>query len=371
MKRPWIRKLYIGLLKKKRNHQRKKETGGKPEIPRTFGPKVVAIGGGTGLSTMLRGIKAYTQNITAIVTVADDGGGSGVLRAEYGMLPPGDIRNCIIALANTEPSMVELLNYRFSEGGLKGQSFGNLFLAALNGICGSFEEAVARMNEVLAVTGKVIPVTTADVNLIAEFEDGSQIRGESKIFHHKKQHDCRITRVRLDPERPTAVPEAIEAIYNADIVLLGPGSLYTSIIPNLLVRGITEALENTDALRLYVMNIMTQDGETEGYTGGDHIRAIYAHGSENIIDAVIYNNGEINERMQEKYKSEDAEPVLVERETFKNCELFGYPLAKSGIDVARHDPQLLAKAVFSVFRKKRQRDGIYGLYDNIIAERDD
>ena len=230
----------------------------------------MAIGGGTGLSTMLRGLKRHTNNLTAIVTVADDGGGSGVLRQELGMPPPGDIRNCLEALANVEPLMSELLHYRFTEGSLRGQSFGNLFLAALNGISGSFDQAVSRMSQVLAITGTVLPVTTANVQLEAEFENGARVLGESKIFYCKKREDCRIRRVRLLPERPPALAPAIAAIEEADMILLGPGSLYTSIIPNLLVDGIAEAILRSDALKIYIANVMTQEGETEGYSNSDH-----------------------------------------------------------------------------------------------------
>ena len=196
-------------------------------VPREHGPKVVAIGGGHGLSNMLRGLKTYTENLSAIVTVADDGGGSGMLRQDLGMPPPGDIRNCMEALANTEPLMRELMHYRFTEGSLAGQSFGNLFLAALNGISPSFDAAVERMSQVLAITGRVLPVTTADVQLEAEFENGASVVGESKIFYCKKKEDCRITRVRLLPEHPRALPAALTAIRITLVVLaLGVWGMY-------------------------------------------------------------------------------------------------------------------------------------------------
>ena len=185
-----------------------------------MGPNIVAIGGGHGLSAMLRGLKHHTKNITAIVTVADDGGGSGMLREDLGMLPPGDIRNCIVSLSNVEPTMKQLLQYRFSEGSLSGQSFGNLFLAAMNGISGSFDEAVHRMGDVLNITGKVLPVTNQSIYLEAEFENGSKTLGESRIFYDKKINDCRIRQVRLVPEHPKALPESVEAIRNADLILV-------------------------------------------------------------------------------------------------------------------------------------------------------
>ena len=264
--------------------------------------KIVAIGGGHGLSTMLRGLKRYTKDITAIVTVADDGGGSGMLREDLGILPPGDIRNCILALDTRSRVMEQLLNYRFTEGSLAGQSFGNLFLAAMDGISGSFDEAVHRMGEVLAITGRVLPVTNQSVHLEAEFVNGSRVLGESKIFYAKKRNDCRIRQVRLVPEHPKPLPESIEAIAQADLILLGPGSLYTSIIPNLLVDGVAEAIAKSRALKILVMNIMTQDGESDGYTGADHVRALLHHGAPGIIDVCIANNAVIGEAILAPYR---------------------------------------------------------------------
>lgn len=231
-------------------------------IKSTAEPAIVAIGGGTGLSTMLRGLKLYTGKLTAIVTMADDGGSSGTLRDQLGMLPPGDVRNCLQALANTEPTMEQLLEYRFSEGSLKGQSLGNLFLAALNDIYGSFYGAVQRLSDVLAITGRVLPVTTEDVRLLACFDDGTEVLGESKIKSFKKQGDKNISRVRMIPDSPPALRESIDAINRADLILLGPGSLYTSVIPNLLTDGVSRAIQESDALRIYILNVATEDGET-------------------------------------------------------------------------------------------------------------
>lgn len=320
-------------------------------VPGSREPRVVAIGGGHGLSTMLRGLKKHTRNITAIVTVADDGGGSGMLREDLGMLPPGDIRNCIMALANTEPTMEQLLNYRFTEGSLSGQSFGNLFLAAMNGIYGSFDEAVHKMGDVLAITGRVLPVTNCDVHLEAEFANGSRCLGESKIFYAKKIHNSRIKQVRLVPEHPTALPESLEAIAEADMILMGPGSLYTSIIPNFLVDGISEAVAASKAKKLLIMNIMTQDGESEGYTGADHIRALLKHAKPGIVDACIANNGVIAEENLIPYREEGVGPLLLDREAIEamGIRVYEYALA-TGMRYIRHDSDALAAAIMEVYR---------------------
>ena len=320
-------------------------------VPGSREPRVVAIGGGHGLSTMLRGLKKHTRNITAIVTVADDGGGSGMLREDLGMLPPGDIRNCIMALANTEPTMEQLLNYRFTEGSLSGQSFGNLFLAAMNGIYGSIDEAVHKMGDVLAITGRVLPVTNCDVHLEAEFANGSRCLGESKIFYAKKIHNSRIKQVRLVPEHPTALPESLEAIAEADLILMGPGSLYTSIIPNFLVDGISEAVAASKAKKLLIMNIMTQDGESEGYTGADHIRALLKHAKPGIVDACIANNGVIAEENLIPYREEGVGPLLLDREAIEamGIRVYEYALA-TGMRYIRHDSDALAAAIMEVYR---------------------
>lgn len=320
--------------------------------PKKREPRIAAIGGGHGLSAMLRGLKRYTKHITAIVTVADDGGGSGMLREDLGMLPPGDIRNCIMALANTEPTMERLLNYRFTEGSLSGQSFGNLFLAAMNGISGSFDEAVQRMGEVLAITGSVLPVTNQNVYLEAEFDNGSHTLGESKIFYAKKINDCRIRQVRLVPEHPQALQDSIDAIRQADIIVIGPGSLYTSIIPNFLVDGISEAIRSSGAVREYILNIMTQDGETDGYTGEDHVRALLEHAGGDVIDVCIANNAPVPEKWLAPYRQEGVGPIEVDR---AGIEALGvavreFPLCRPGRYI-RHDADALSRAILSVWRE--------------------
>ncbi len=321
------------------------------------GPKIVAIGGGTGLSTMLRGLKKYTKNLTAVVTVADDGGGSGMLRRDIGMPPPGDIRHCMESLANTEPIMQRLLTYRFSDGVLAGQSFGNLILAALNGVTGSFEEAVRQMSQVLAITGQVIPVTSADVQLEAVFENGTRVVGESKICDFKKQQDCRIHHVNLIPEKPQPLPSALEAIREADLILLGPGSLYTSVIPNLLVEGVPQAIAQSDALKIYICNIMTQDGETEGYTAADHVQALMHHGAPGMVDLCLANCAPVPENLLGRYEEEGAVPLVVDKERIAamGLELVERAVARDEGDFARHDPDKLAEAVLDIYRQRAMR----------------
>lgn len=318
------------------------------------GPKITAIGGGTGLSTMLRGLKKYTKNLTAVVTVADDGGGSGVLRRDIGMPPPGDIRHCMESLANVEPIMERLLTYRFQEGSLAGQSFGNLILAALNGVTGSFEEAVAQMSQVLAITGRILPVTSADVQLEAVFENGARVVGESKISSFKKEQDCRIAHVALLPERPAALPAALQAIREADLILMGPGSLYTSVIPNLLVDGIADAVRTSDALKIYICNIMTQDGETEGMTASDHVKALLDHSGPGLVDLCLCNSAPVRPGLVERYREEDAAPIVVDRAAIEalGVEAVTRPLASETLNYARHSFTRLADAVMELYNER-------------------
>lgn len=318
------------------------------------GPRIVAIGGGTGLSTMLRGLKEYTSNITAIVTVADDGGGSGILRESLGMLPPGDIRNCLVALANTEPLMEDLMQYRFKDGELKGQSFGNLFIAAMNGISSNFLEAIKKMSDVLAVQGKVYPVTLENVTLCARLEDGTIIKGESKIPHEALERSLKIDRVYLEPINPKPLEEALSSIENADCIVIGPGSLYTSVLPNLVIKEIAEKIKKSKAIKIYVSNIMTQPGETDGYTLSEHVKAIEKHCGKGLVEFVIANNGKVPEIYYEKYKKDGQfmvindiknlpENIKVIEENLVDINKYGY---------LRHNTKKLAETIMKIILKQ-------------------
>lgn len=267
--------------------------------------KVVVIGGGTGISAILRGVKKYSKNISAIVAMTDDGGGSGMLRDDLGMLPPGDVRNCLVALANTEPAMEKLFQYRFDAGSLEGQNFGNIFIAALNNIYGNFDSALREIGNVLKITGRVIPVTLDNVHLVAKFANGDKCLGESIIPKMSYKLDTEILEVSLFPEIPKANKKAIDAILKADKILLGPGSLYTSIIPNLVVEGISQALYDTKAEKIYIANAMTQRGETNNYSIRDHILAIEKHSFKNILNTCLINDHEISKDILDKYLDKD------------------------------------------------------------------
>ncbi|MEM6500801.1 MAG: gluconeogenesis factor YvcK family protein [Cyanobacteria bacterium P01_C01_bin.89] len=275
------------------------------------GPHIVAIGGGTGLSTVLRGLKHYSSHVTGVVTVADDGGSSGRLRREIGVLPPGDVRNCLAALSAEERLMTELFQYRFTAGdGLAGHSFGNLFLTAMSDITGDMERAIAASSKVLAVQGQVLPATLSDVQLWAEMDDGRIIEGESQI----PEAGGTIIRVGCTPASPPALPKVLEAIRTADYIIIGPGSLYTSIIPNLLVPEITEAIARSTAPCVYVCNIMSQRGETDGYSVADHIRAIDQACGWRLFDTVLVQKLSPSPVALDRYASRDSYPVPVDRE---------------------------------------------------------
>ena len=321
---------------------------------KALGPAVVAIGGGSGLSAILRGLKEYTEDLTAVVAVSDDGGGSGVLREDLGMPPPGDIRNCMEALADRETLMQQLLGYRFSEGRLAGQAFGNLLLAAMNGISDSFDQAVARMSQVLAITGQVLPVTNANVQLEATFENGSSICGESRICAFKKQQRCGIHHVRLVPEWPAALPAALDAIAQADVILLGPGSLYTSVIPNLLVDGISNAIRGSGALKIYVCNIMTQEGETEGMSAAEHVAALLEHGGAGLVHMCLCSSDPVQPGLVERYSAEYARPIQVNRREIEalGVELVSRSLSDTNSPFARHCGEKLARVVMELHENR-------------------
>lgn len=311
------------------------------------GPRIVAIGGGTGLSTMLRGLKNYTANIVAIVTVTDDGGSSGKLHRLLNIPPPGDIRNCLVALADAEGTMTELLQYRFrgpgTGEGLRDHAVGNLLIAALTELNnGDFQKAVLQASQVLNIRGEVWPSTLEQITLVGEMEDGSILHGETTIAHSP----LRIKRIRLNPEDVSAPPEVIEAIENADIIVIGPGSVYTSIIPNLLVRGIPEALNRARAPRVYVCNVMTQPGESDRYSASDHVQAVVGHVPVKIVDYVLLNTDVPSPALLDKYGLSGS--GLVTADTDRIRKLGFKPLPGSfisGTDVVRHDPTKLAEAI--------------------------
>ena len=304
------------------------------------GPRIVAIGGGTGQSTLLRGLKEVSSNITAVVTVADDGGSSGKLRAELGVPPVGDIRNCIAALADAEPAMGSLMQYRFpasaAEPGVAGHALGNLLIAAMADIEGDFEEGVRGANRVLAVRGQVVPVAGEALNLNAELADGSTLEGQSQIARSRG-----IRRVWLSPASVEASHEAVEAIRSADLIVLGPGSLYTSLLPSLLVPGIRSALESATGLRVYVANVATQLGETEGYTLSEHVAALSAHDVGHLIDVVLAND-DVSARVPPGYPAQPVRIDLPRTEAHPRLELAAVVDPENA---HRHDPQRLTQVL--------------------------
>ncbi len=331
--------------------------------------RIVAMGGGTGLSTLLRGLKRYVArpsrklggpdeqlpigDLVAVVTVTDDGGSSGRLRREYRILPPGDIRNCLVALSQDEALLGRLFQYRFSSGrGLRGHSFGNLFVTALTQVTGDFTEAVRLCSEVLAIRGRIFPSTPQLVTLEAALSDGSVVCGETRISRTRKT----IRRVRLVPRGARPLPEVIEAIRRADLVLVGPGSLYTSIIPNLLVSGVAEALRKTQATRVYIANLMTQPGESQGYSVADHVRAIHEHTRGRVLDWVVINHQAISPRLLRRYRADGAEPVAADLADLQRMGLrcvFDDLIEEDG--VVRHAADRLTRLLLEEFVLRRNR----------------
>ena len=313
---------------------------------RRRGLDIVVLGGGTGLATLLRGLKHYTSNLTAVVTVFDDGGSSGRLRRELGILPPGDIRHCLVALAEAEPLMTRLFEYRFKGGALDGHAFGNLFIASLAGVTGDLEQAVQETSKVLNIRGRVLPTTAHDVVLVAEFDDGRVIEGESTITGTRG----RIRRVSLRPVDAPPLPEVLTALAEADLILIGPGSLYTSVIPNLLVRGVADAVRASGAPCVYVCNVMTQPGETDGYTAADHVKAIQAHTGQGLFShAIVNTQSPQNRTLLDRYAGQGSRPVAPALQELEAMGLTTVGLAlMSEEELLRHDPLRLAEAVFQV-----------------------
>ena len=313
--------------------------------------RVVAIGGGTGLSTLLKGLKKYTvsslsdspriSQLCAVVTVSDDGGSGGRLRKEFNMLPPGDVRNCIVALSEDEALLSRLFQHRFEKGqSLEGHSFGNLFLAALTSLTGDFGEAVRLSSEILATRGHIFPATTANIELEALMQDGTRVRGETKITASKG----RIEELFLVPADPEPLPQTLQAIASADLITIGPGSLFTSLIPNLLVCGIPQAIRNSAAVKVYICNLMTQANESLGRTAADHLRALYDHAGCRFFDYALINRQPVSEELQAKYALEGASQIAVDLEAIEAlgvCPVLGDYLCEDG--VARHDTDGVAK----------------------------
>ena len=330
--------------------------------------RIVAIGGGTGLSTVLSGLKKYARGgpelsagenpiveITAIVTVSDDGGSSGRLRRDFDILPPGDIRNCMTALSEDEHLLAQLFRYRFASGrGLKGHSFGNLFLTAMHQITGDFAHAVKLSSEILAIRGRIFPATSSNISLEAVLEDGTLVRGETKISKSRQPIRC----IRLHPEQCTPLPEALEAISRADLITLGPGSLYTSVIPNMLVEGIPEAIDRSPALKAYFVNLMWQPGETINFNASQHVRAIQSHAGRNIIDCVVLNTAPIPLPLQRRYARAKVKPVENDLENLSQmgvkvvtADLMGDSDATS--KKVRHNPEAVAQVAIDLASRAR------------------
>ncbi len=306
------------------------------------GLKIVAIGGGTGLSVLLRGLKAYTDNLTAIVTVADDGGSSGRLRRDLDMLPPGDLRNCLVAMSDAEPLMTELFQYRFDRGdGLKGHSFGNLFIAAMTDVTQSFDEALAESSRVLAVHGRIIPSTMDNLRLSVKQTNGELIHGESNVM----DADAGIERLMIDPPNAEAHPAAVEALLEADIIVIGPGSLYTSILPNLMVKGIMDAVRESAASKVYVTNIATERGETEDYSVLDHYDALTKHTFREIVGHTVVNN-----RLRDLGPEFYGAPVRYKGQLIRGVRVHAHDLVDASHPV-RHDSEKLARAIMNVYHK--------------------
>lgn len=330
------------------------------------GPKIVVVGGGTGLAALLRGLKEYTSNLTAIVTVGDDGGSSGRLRKELGILPPGDVRNCLVALAEKEEIMEELFSYRFDSGTLAGHNLGNLFLAGLAGRFGDFQKGIEHVGKVFALKGEVYPSTMAQVTLEAYFEDGREINGETAI----RTTPGKIKYLRVSPPDCEPLPGALKAIEEADLIVLGPGSLYTSVLPNLLVKGLRDEIAACKAPCVYVCNIMTEPGETDNYTAADHLRAIMEHGGGDLVDAVLAAKEDISPEVLARYRAEGADEVKGDQTAVEGLGMSYYESSfYTGGEVVRHNPDKLAKELLRLHFHLKPVNERIALIDSYLLNR--
>lgn len=312
--------------------------------------KIVTLGGGTGLSVLLRGLKEVTTDITAVVTVADDGGGSGVLREDLGMLPPGDLRSCILALANQEPVLQDLFHYRFPSGRLKGQNFGNLMIAAMVGISDNFESAIQKVSDIFSITGKVYPVTKEDIVLYSQLKDGSIVRGESNIPYESMKRKSTIEKIWIDPPDAETSESVVESIRKADAIILGPGSLFTSVIPNLLIRSVVEAINSSHAKIFYICNVMTQPGETDGMNASEHLNMIFKHTQLQRVDYFLVNDTAVDETALARYSLETSEMVFYsENDSHKTIppktQLIQGPFVEVVQGYVRHDALQISKTI--------------------------
>lgn len=320
--------------------------------------RVVVIGGGTGTSVLLSGLKHHFNDVAAVVTVADNGGGSGVLREDLGMLPPGDVRACLLALADIEPAMEKMMNHRFTQGRLKGQNCGNLLIAAMTEIYGDFGVAIEKLSSVLRVNGRVYPMTLKDVNLAACLSSGVKVYGESQIPLEAMKRGERIQRIWLEPEEVDAPAESVEAIASADCIILGPGSLYTSILPNLLVRELREAIARAKAPRVYVSNIMSQPGETDGFTVQDHVQVIRDHGGIGLMDFCLIHTGEVPAKALARYEEDGAHLISYRKGEGEQLHAWGIqPIVASFVEVSkgyiRHDAHAISREIQAILTHKR------------------
>lgn len=330
------------------------------------GPRIVVVGGGTGLSALLRGLKEYTSNLTAIVTVGDDGGSSGRLRRELGILPPGDVRNCLVALAEKEDLMEELFSYRFESGTLAGHSLGNLFLAGMAGRFGDFQKGIEHIGKVFALKGEVYPSTLSQVTLEAYFEDGRSINGETAI----RTTPGKIKYLRISPQNCKPLPGALKAIEEADLIVLGPGSLYTSVLPNVLVKGLRDKIAQVKAPCVYVCNIMTEPGETDNFTVEDHLRVIIEHGGSGLVDAVLAAKEDIKPEVLERYLAEGANIVTGDAASVESLGVsYHESTFYTGGEVVRHNSDKLAKELLRLlFRLKPMNERI-AIVDSYLLSR--